>query len=71
MIEAGTDAIDTAVATTRAAMAEASRIVLGGLEIATDAEIVTYPDRYLDPSGAVMWQRVTDLLEARKVAEVS
>ena len=41
LIEADTDAIDAAVATTRAAMAEASRIVLGGLEIATDAEIVT------------------------------
>ena len=47
----------------RAAMAEASRVVLNGFEIRTDAHIVRYPDRYMDNRGTVMWGRVMRLLE--------
>jgi DNA polymerase I len=50
------------IATARAAMAEASRIVLYGFELATDVKIVRWPDRYMDPRGAVMWDRVTRLI---------
>ena len=42
----------------RAAMDEASRAVLDGFEIRTDVHIVRYPDRYMDPRGEVMWNRV-------------
>jgi DNA polymerase-1 len=56
------DRIDEDVAKMRAAMAEASRIVLGGFELSTDASIVRWPDRYMDPRGAVMWRRVMELL---------
>ncbi len=35
----------------RAVMAEASRVVLAGFELRTDAEIVRYPERYSDPRG--------------------
>src|SRR4029453_6221411 len=45
--------IDEDVATMRAAMAEASRIVLGGFEIRTDVNVVRYPHRYADPRGRV------------------
>ena len=47
----------------RAAMAEASRVVLNGFELDTDAEIVRWPDRYADARGAVMWATVMGLLE--------
>jgi DNA polymerase family A len=53
--------IDEDVAKMRTAMAEASRAVLG-FEIRTDVQIVRYPDRYMDPRGRVMWQRVMQLL---------
>ena len=46
----------------RAAMAEASRVVLNGFELGTDAELVRWPDRYMDPRGAVMWETVMALL---------
>jgi DNA polymerase I len=46
------------------AMAEASRIVLSGFELRTDVKIISYPHRYMDPRGAVMWQRVWGLIEA-------
>ena len=62
LIEAAAADIDDAVAATRAAMAEASRIVLDGLEIATDVEIIACPDRYADDRGQVMWERISDLL---------
>jgi hypothetical protein len=47
----------------RAAMAEASRIVLGGFELGTDVSITRWPARYMDSRGRVMWQRVLELLD--------
>ena len=57
------DRIEAHVATMRAAMAEASRVVLRGFELRTDEKITRYPDRYMDKRGAVMWQRVMELLQ--------
>jgi DNA polymerase-1 len=63
LIEAPLDQIDDAVATTRGVMAEAAAAVLGpGVWIDTDVDIVRYPDRYSDPRGQVMWDRVMVLL---------
>jgi hypothetical protein len=62
LIEAAVDEIDDAVEVTRYAMAEASRAVLRGIEIPTDVQVIKYPDRYSDPRGTVMWDRVTELL---------
>ena len=52
------------IATMREAMAEASRVVLGGFELGTKAEPVVYPDRYADPRGVVMWEKIMSLLPA-------
>jgi DNA polymerase I len=60
------DRIEEEVGRTRAAMAEASRIVLNGFELRTDADIVRYPDRYCDVRGAVMWDRVMGLIANRQ-----
>jgi DNA polymerase I len=63
LIEAPLDQINEAVATTRDLMAEAATAVLGpAVEIKTDVDIVSYPDRYSEPRGQVMWDRVMDLL---------
>jgi DNA polymerase I len=59
------------IATTRAAMAEASRIVLAGFELRTDVSTTEWPARYMDPRGAVMWGRVAKLLlelDSRQIA---
>jgi hypothetical protein len=64
--------IEVVVAVTRAAMAEASRIVLNGFEVRTDAKITRYPDRFSDPRGKRMWNVVTLLIEeAEAMAEVA
>jgi DNA polymerase I len=44
-------------------MAEASRVVLKGFELGTDALVVRYPHRYSDERGAKMWAEVTSLVE--------
>ncbi|MEO2031148.1 MAG: DNA polymerase, partial [Planctomycetaceae bacterium] len=63
LIEADADDIDDTVAATQDAMREAGAIVLDGFQLRTDVDVVEYPDRYSDARGAVMWQRVTDILE--------
>jgi hypothetical protein len=62
LIEADENEIEPAVAATQAVMAEASRTVLGGFALRSDAKIVRFPDRYMDPRGERMWQTVVDLL---------
>ena len=49
-------------------MEEASRAVLGGFNIPTEAKIVRYPDRYMDKRGVVMWDRVMRLLAGLREA---
>ena len=65
------DRLEDDVARMRAAMAEASCAVLRGFELHTDASLVRYPDRYMDPRGAVMWQRVMSLIARRRRAEAA
>ena len=48
-------------------MTEASRIVLDGFELTTDAEVVRWPARYMDEKrGRVMWVRVLKLAQAEE-----
>jgi DNA polymerase family A len=62
LICAQLDRLEANIAAMRAAMAEASRIVLAGFELGTDVKVIRYPDRYMDPRGAVMWARVMELI---------
>jgi hypothetical protein len=64
LICAPLDRLDDDVAGMRAAMAEASRFVLAGFELGTDVKIVRWPDRYADPRGCEMWDRVCKLVVA-------
>jgi hypothetical protein len=56
------DRLEADVASMQAAMAEASRVVLSGFELASDVKIVRWPGRYMDARGAVMWKKVMKLL---------
>jgi DNA polymerase-1 len=67
VVTAPLEQIDDDVARTRAAMAEASQIVLGGFELQTeidDGAFVRYPDRYVDKDADVraMWDRLVRLI---------
>ena len=62
LIYAALDRLEDDIASTRAIMAKASRIVLNGFELGTDAHIVKYPDRYMDNRGVAMWAQVAGLV---------
>jgi hypothetical protein len=62
LICAPLERLDADVERMEAAMREASRIVLAGFELGTDAKIVRYPDRYMDERGVAMWDRVMKLI---------
>jgi DNA polymerase family A len=69
LICAPLECLEADVARMRTCMAEASRVVLAGLELRTDATLIRYPDRYSDPRGAVMWDRVIRLIAATQQAK--
>jgi len=62
MIEGPAGAIDDTVAAMRAAMDEASKTVLDGYVVSVDEKIVRWPDRYIDPDGLPMWNKVQKIL---------
>jgi hypothetical protein len=66
LICAPLDRLEDDIAATRAAMADASRIVLGGFELRSDAMRVHHPDRFQDPRGKAMWDKVIALINTRQ-----
>ena len=63
LIEAPSDQIDAEVVRLKECMAEASEAVLGdGKVCRVDADIVRYPDRYMDEHGQEMWDQIMSLL---------
>ena len=63
LIEAPLDAIDQHVARATHEMQKASGWVLGrGRQCRVDAEIVRWPDRYIDGRGADMWSFIQSRL---------
>ena len=66
LIEAPAGTLEAAVAEARRAMAEASRAVLDGFELRTDAKLLRYPERLLEPRGEAMWSHVMGALQELK-----
>ena len=62
--------IQSVVLDTQRAMTEASRVVLSGFELRSDAKIVCHPDRYSDPRGKRMWETVMGLMAELPQAEL-
>ena len=63
LIEAPLEELDERVGQAQELMSEASRQVLGGFELTTDADIYRYPERYRDEErGGAFWDKVMDLL---------
>jgi DNA polymerase I len=63
LIEAPLEELDETVTKTQELMAEASRVVLDGVELRSDAKVIRYPDRYMDERGEKMWNTVWRILE--------
>lgn len=69
LIEAPASEIEAVVATAQAIMQAASRVVLSGFEVRTDAKIVKFPDRYDEPRGEAMWLKITEILDRKSVGD--
>ena len=64
LLEAPISQIDAEVLRLKACMFEASEAVLGdGRACRVDADIVRYPDRYMDEGGQDMWDQIMRLLK--------
>jgi DNA polymerase I-like protein with 3'-5' exonuclease and polymerase domains len=62
LVDAPAADIEAVVVDAQAAMAEASRLVLGGFELRTEAKIVRWPERYMDQRGAKTWDTIMGIL---------
>ena len=63
LIEAPLEELDDRVKQAQDLMNEASRQLLGGFELTTDADFYRYPERYRDEEGGgAFWDKVMDLL---------
>jgi DNA polymerase-1 len=61
LIAAPVERLDSDVAKMRGLMSRAGRAITGGLDVRTDAEVIWWPDRFRDPRGAAMWDRVVGM----------
>jgi DNA polymerase I len=62
LIEAPLNQLEDAVLRTQDSMARASRTVLAGFELRSEAKLFRYPDRYRDERGESMWRTVWDVI---------
>jgi hypothetical protein len=60
--EGSTDEIEDVAARLQQCMREGSLLVLPNFPLRTEAKIVRYPNRFIDPRGREMWQLVSRLL---------
>ncbi len=63
LIEAPIDQLYATGEHAKTLMREASRIVLGGFELVSDAKVIRYPERYSDKRGFAMWEATMKLLD--------
>jgi len=69
LIEAPINELDTAIERTQQLMAQASRLVLNGFELNSDAKVIRSPDRYMDDRGLKMWNTIMELIDEPKYAQ--
>jgi DNA polymerase I-like protein with 3'-5' exonuclease and polymerase domains len=64
LVEFDLEHCSEAIRATQDAMAEASRCVLDGFELRSDAEVYCYPQRYSDKRGRKMWDTVMRAMDS-------
>lgn len=68
LVEGDSSCIHEVVETTQQALAEASQIILDGFPLRSEAEVISYPDRYLDERGTITFERVIRILQELDVS---
>lgn len=70
LIEAPDDEIEVQVEIAKACMEEASKLVLAGFALSSDADIIRYPNRFLDDDSSDFWNEVMSSLADIKAGNV-
>jgi DNA polymerase I len=65
LIQAPLSELDHHVWIAQESMKEASRIVLNGFELRSEAKLIRYPQHYQDPRGEMMWSTVWSIVDAQ------
>ena len=64
--------IDEVVELSKDLMAKASRIVLGGFELKSEANVIRFPNRFEDSErGVEFWEEVNSILNEIRANELS
>jgi hypothetical protein len=71
LVVAPTHDIAAVIATAKGLMEQASAEVLGGFRLRADEKVVSYPDRYMDERGVVMWKTIWELIEEIRREDMS
>jgi len=61
LIEAPEDLIQEHVEIAQRCMAKASHFILDGFELTSEAEIFRHPQRFLDESAEIFWEKVMEI----------
>jgi len=67
LIEAPLSQLDQAIESAQQAMEDASELVLFGFKLRSDAEIVRYPNRYMDKRGEKIWNTIWNIVNQIRV----
>jgi DNA polymerase-1 len=70
LVMAPINEISNVVAKAQQLMEMASAIILDGFCLRSDEKTVTFPDRYMDPRGAKMWETVFELISGIRKVDV-
>lgn len=62
LIEAPVNEIEKAVEITQQALIDASKIILNGFELRSDADVVKYPQRYMDERGVETFDKIMKII---------
>ncbi|MBQ0721698.1 MAG: DNA polymerase I [Gammaproteobacteria bacterium] len=65
LIEVPLNSLEETVEQMQQHMARASELVLSGFTLRSDVEVFSYPERYADPRGQLMWDTVLPLVTAQ------
>ena len=72
LVEASLREIDEVVEHSKDLMAKASRIVLGGFELKSEANVIRFPNRFEDSErGVEFWEEVNSVLYEIRANELS
>ena len=62
LIEVRTVDLEVTVAKAQELMRQASKVILPGFPLKSDAKVISYPNRYIDMRGIQMWNEVMELV---------